>query len=290
MIARTFLCVIWLAIPGQGAPLLSIDFNHRTNNPATTTQPGFTSFVITSNVSPTSAQTNATIRMIGTNRVTLYGNTPYRFYSDRSHVLPTNHAAFSESLLLRDSVYSPDNSGTNGGLNLIIEGLTPSNRVQVTIWSFDALTAPIRASDWYANKVLVRRAYQFTNAELPISNDQYRFSFTAHVDGAGQLLIEGRRNAMSTNDFGNSLFSVFLNALQIDPEPLEILNLVTNGNEVRLTFVVRPQPGTYGVEELIGTQWRATTAVNYSAATNNRVTARFPKPAQPRLYRIRYNY
>jgi hypothetical protein len=287
---------------------LSIDFNHRTNNSATTTFPGFTPFVITSNIADTVEQTNATMRTIGPFRITLTGNGQNRGYNDRSHALPTNQAAFTESLLLQDCVYSRDTTAS-GGLNLQIENLVPSNRVQVTLWSFDAVAGPIRASDWYANGVLARYAYQFTNSALPVSNEQYRFSFVATVGANGQLLIQGRRNPMSTNAVPPLLWpAVFLNALQIEPEPLEIVSSEVSGGELRLTFVVRPEPGEYVVEEMDGdsrssslqsssvqsslvqNEWRAVSGVVYGAVVNDRVTARFGRPNGARLYRVRYDY
>jgi len=289
MNGRVLLWLNLLALPAAGAPLLSIDFNHRTNNPTLFTQAGFTSFVINSNTSPTSPQTNATMRTIGTNRVTLTGNGRNRGYTDRSHPLPTNQGTFSESLLLRDGVFSPDET-TNGGLNLLVENLPVSNRVQVTIWSFDSLALPFPTSDWYANGIRVRGAYQFTNTVLPVSNEQYRFSFTCTVDGAGQLTIQGRRNDLSKTPNGIDVPGVFLNALRIDPEPLEIVAIQPSGNELRLTFVVWPQPGDYVVEGNAGTQWQAVSGVTYSAPTNNRVVARFARPNGTRMYRVRYAY
>jgi hypothetical protein len=160
--------------------------------------------------------------------------------------------------------------------------------VQVTIWSYDVNSEPIRASDWYANGFLVRRAYQFTNSVAPTNNEQYRFSFAATVSGSGQLLIEGRRNPMSISPFQVHLPAVFLNALRIDPEPLDITSVVISGSDLVLEFVVRPEPGTYGVEQTTGGPWSVTSGVTFSLPANNRVTARFPRPNRPTIYRIRY--
>ncbi len=289
MNAHIFLCLLALTAAARGASLLSIDFNCRTNSAATNTQAGFTAFLITSNVSISAFQTNETVRMFGTNRVHIWGNGLNRGYGDRYHVLPTNQGAFTESELLRDCVYLRD-STTNGGLNIQIDNLPATNRFLITLWSFDALSQPTRSSDWYANKVLVRPGYEFDNAVMPVRNDQYRFSFTAITDTNGQLLIEGRRNAKSTvGDTTVPQAAVFLNALQIDPEPLDILSISTNASELRIMFVVRPQPGSYTIEETTGLSWVATSGVSYSTPTNNRVVARFPTPTGSRLYRIRYN-
>src|SRR5688572_20979604 len=156
---RAILCVLALAATASAAPLLSVDFNCRTN---VQVAPGFTSFLINSNIGPSIAQTNPTVRLVGPLRLTLTGNglnTPA--YTDSGRGIPTNQGAFTESLLLRDCVFSRDSS-PQGGLNLLIENLPPSNRVQVTLWSFEALSQPVRASDWFANGVLVRANYRFT--------------------------------------------------------------------------------------------------------------------------------
>ena len=83
---------------------------------------------------------------------------------------------------------------------------------------------------------------------------------------------------------------MFLNALGIDPEPLEILAIQPASNELRLTFVVWPQPGDYLLEGNAGTQWQAVSGVTYSAPTNNRVVARLARPSGTRVCRVRYAY
>ena len=74
MKTHLFICAILLAVEAAAAPLLSLDFNHRTNSTPAATQPGFIPFLITSNLSIVSPQTNATMRMIGPYRVTPVGD------------------------------------------------------------------------------------------------------------------------------------------------------------------------------------------------------------------------
>ena len=282
----TFLAVVATTATATAAPFLSVDFNCRTNP---LTFPGFTGFVINSNISPATVQTNPTTRTIGPYRLTLSANGLNPGYTDRLNDLPTNQSAFTESGLLRDTVYSVDSSA-QGRLDLRIENLPASNRVKVTVWSFDAFHGPVRASDWYANGVLVVADYRFTNTALPTSNEEYRFSFVATVSGAGELLIQGRRNPASVNVAGTPQRSVFLNAVQVEREPLEGVRAEAVGSELRVTFVVWPEPGSYEVEEYLGGQWRALAGVVYGAPVENRVTARFGRPGGQRFYRVRYGY
>ena len=83
------------------ASLLALDFNERVTNAATVTQAGFTSFVINSNVSVTTIQTQATVRVFGGITVTVSNTAPFG-YDDRLRTVPVNSGAFTESLLLRD--------------------------------------------------------------------------------------------------------------------------------------------------------------------------------------------
>lgn len=280
------LCLLAFSLSLPAAPLLSIEFNCRTNPIPSA---GFVSFLINSNISISAVQTNPATRTIGTNRITLSGGGANPGHGDHSRPEPVNQAAFTESTLLRDGVYSPDSSD-QGRLDVRIENLPASSRLKVTVWSFDAAAAPVRASDWFANGLLVRSDYRFTNSVPPISNEQYRFSFLATIPASGDLLIQGRRNPASIGAAGIPHRSVVLNAIRIEPEPLEIVSLEPAGAELRLTFVVWPQPGTYGVDEYVSGQWRALGGVNYGAAAANRVTARFARPASTRFYRVRYNY
>src|SRR5688572_13865717 len=105
----------------EAQSILRLDFNDRSGNPLTDTQPGFTSFLINSNLSPVVPQTNATVRTYGALTVSLWGHGINPSYLDYLRAEPTNHGAFTESLLLRDSVQSSSHLD-NGGLNLSITG------------------------------------------------------------------------------------------------------------------------------------------------------------------------
>jgi hypothetical protein len=189
------------------AQVLSLDFNERGNDPATNTYAGFTSFLINSNVSATAKQTNAAVRTFGGITVTLTGAGTDPSVDDRQRAQPTNGPAFTQSLLLRDFVFSPDGT-TAGGLNVQIDGLTAYQPYQVTLWSYDNGSPGARVSDWFAQGVKVVTNYTSDGSVLPTSNTQYQMVFKASADATGRLLITGRRVS--------GTLSVFLNALQLD--------------------------------------------------------------------------
>jgi hypothetical protein len=189
-------------------PVLALDVNDRSSAAAGLTQAGFTSFVINSNVSATAIQTQATVRVIGGVTVSIVNTAPHG-YDDRLRNSPNNSGAFTESLLLRDFIFSLDNSGT-GGLNVSLSGLTPNAPHRLTVWSFDGQSSGTKVSDWYVNAALLKSDYAFSASAPPTSNDQYRFTLESTANGAGQMLLLGRR------DLTSSTFGVYLNALRVE--------------------------------------------------------------------------
>jgi hypothetical protein len=199
---------------GVASPLLSIDFNVRGQDPTGTTQPGFQSFIINSNISTVTIQTQATTRVYGGLSVSVSNSAP-NGYDDRLRTPnPPNSGAFTESLLLRDFVFSRDLNGS-GGLDVTVAGLGPGKLHRVTVWSFDSGSAGTRVSDWFANGVTVTNNYTFNGQALPTSNAQYRFTFDSTSDASGRIAISGRRDASSVDGAGVASFGVYLNAVQV---------------------------------------------------------------------------
>jgi hypothetical protein len=214
--ARTFADSSWavtntpvgFAVGIVASPVLALDINERGQDAAATTQAGFTSFVINSNGGSATIQTQATTRVFGGMTVTVSNTAPYG-YDDRLRATPVSNGAFTESLLLRDFIFSRDDTGT-GGLDVSVTGLAPNQAHRFTIWSFDTSSTGNRVSDWSANGTPMVANYTFSGANLPVSNEQYRFSFDASTDGSGKILLSGRRDPASAT------FGVFLNALKIE--------------------------------------------------------------------------
>jgi hypothetical protein len=225
-------------------PLLALDFNERGVNPDLITQPGFTPFLSSSNGSVTAIQTQATTRVFGGIGVTVSNTAPLG-YDDRLRATPTNSGAFTESLLLRDFIFSLTRTN-EGGLDVTIEGLTPHQLHRLTIWSFDAGSLGNRVSDWSANGVPVTNGYALNGANLPTANEQYQFTFDAAADGAGRIWLAGRRSPASVSGTGAAEFGVFLNALRLavvnpPPEPSGLGALMIHSNAtayLRLPFTV----------------------------------------------------
>jgi hypothetical protein len=293
MISRLNVCMcVLLAIGGlaDAQPVLKLDFNDRSGNPATNTAVGFTSFLINSNISATSPQTNATVRTFGALTVTLSGVGIDPGYNDLQRTEPPNNGAFTESLLLRDLIRS--NSQVDyGGLNVLIAGLASNQLYAVTIWSFDSAGGGRRVSDWFANGELMIENYTLDGRVLPTSNDQYRFTFFARSDATGQLLIAGRRDSTSVREGGIADYGVYLNALQVEPV-LRISSAEVSAGKLVMK-VDSPQAAlVHHLEQsstLRGGGWTEVTSAVFSTPTNNARMVTVPGPLpSPRFYRVRY--
>ena len=229
--------------------LLALDFNERGVDPALATQPGFTPFLINSNISSLTIQTQATTRVFGEISVTVSNTSPFG-YDDRIRPTPANSGAFTESLLLRDFIFSLTRTN-EGGLDVTIEGLSPNQLHRLTLWSFDVGSTGNRVSDWSANGVVVTNSYAFNGSAPVTANEQYQFTFETTADSAGRIWIAGRRNPASVGAGGAPEFGVFLNALRlavINPPPvptgLGALMIGSNATAyLRLPFTV-PDPST----------------------------------------------
>ena len=195
------------AATNPGPVVLSLDFDERGTTPVT--QPGFSSFVINSNISATAIQTNPTVRTYGAITLT-FSNTFPNGYDDRVRPTPTNYGSFTTSALLRDHIMSRELTST-GGLDLTFTGLVPGQGYVATIWSYDTGSTGKRVSDWFANGSLVKSNYSFDGSILPVSDTDYQFSFYAKASPAGALVISGRR---STNSLANSP-AVQMNGIQL---------------------------------------------------------------------------
>ncbi|MGI8604618.1 MAG: lamin tail domain-containing protein [Verrucomicrobiales bacterium] len=194
-------------------PLLSIDITDRDSNTPALLEPGFQAFVIGNVGGNAAIQTGPITRTFGAYSVTL-ANSGTDGYDDRLRTTPANSGAFTESLLLRDFVFSRDQTGTSG-LDVTVAGLPANSVVRVSIWSFDTSSAGSRVADWSCNGIVIRENYTFNGSTLPSTNDQYRFDFTSTTNASGQLLIQGRRDPSSAT------FGVFLNALRVESLSLQ---------------------------------------------------------------------
>ena len=276
--------------PAEAQSILRLDFNDRSGNPLTDTQPGFTSFLINSNLSPVVPQTNATVRTYGALTVSLWGHGINPSYVDYGRAEPTNQGAFTESLLLRDFVQSSSHLD-NGGLNLLITGLASNQVYGVTIWSFDPVAGGRRVSDWYANEELMVDNYTFDGRVPPTSNASYRFTFYPRTDATGRLLIVARRDVTSVGTGGFPEYGVFLNALQIEPA-LRISSVRARNGSLVMT-VDSPQPAQLhhidASSSLWPGSWTEVGNASISNPSNNVLTITVPGLlGNGRMFRVRY--
>jgi len=190
-----------------GGDFVKIDFNDRDANTPANTASGFQAFVIGSTGGSGAVQTGPVTRNFGPYAVTL-GNLGSDGYDDRLRATPANAAGFSEGGLLRDFVFSRDQTGT-GGLEVAVAGLPPRTPLQLTVWSFDSGSPGTRVSDWTANGVVAKENYSFNGSALPTADGQASFTADAASDAGGRLVLQGRR------DVSSSAFGVFLNAFSL---------------------------------------------------------------------------
>ncbi len=194
--------------PPAQAPLLSVDFNIRTAA-AADTMAGFTAFKASGATSPAPLSTD-TVQTIGAYTVTVrqVGGTTY---DDRVRTTPANSGSFTQSLLLKDFIFSKG-TATGTGLDVIVAGLAANTPYAFSVWSYDSGSPNNRVSDWSANGTVVKAGYTFAGGTLPTTDTQYRFDFTATTDATGKMTIGGRFvSAPAASP------AVFLNALQVLP-------------------------------------------------------------------------
>jgi hypothetical protein len=199
-----------LGFSGTTGLTLRVDFNERVVDSVTNTMPGFSSFVINSNVATIAIQTNPTTRVFGNVLVTL-SNTG-RWATTIGSALRQSTTVPLRKAYCCATLFFPQRRQWR--LDLAIENLLPNQPYSITIWSFDSGAPGTRVSDWFANGVLVRENYTFTT-NAPTSNDQYRFTFDALADANGRILVSGRRDSASVGSTGAPDFGVFLNAFEL---------------------------------------------------------------------------
>jgi hypothetical protein len=207
--------------------VLKIDFNN-TNAPSSETEPGFFEFTIGPFINP--GITGPILTTFGGVDVTLtaVGTT----MESRKRATPVNGGDFTQERLLQDFVFTRD-TATDQGLDIMVEFMETNRPYAVNIWSFDTgSSAGDRVSDWFANGAMVQTAWTFNGANLPTSDNQYRFSFNTTSDDSGRILIQGRRSTAATVGL-----NVFINALEIRRRELAIQTIELSGPDaIRIVF------------------------------------------------------
>ena len=212
--------VLWTGVltlawsqPADGAVVLSLDFDDRTDANSVT-EPGFERFQLDG----TTTSVATTTRSYGPISVTLTGVGAN--IDDRQRTTPANGGSFNLQNIFRDFVFAGFNATTPAvnGMDVRLAGLTPNRPYDITIWSFDSGSANSRVTDWSVNGQLVRDDYTFAGGSLPTDDTQYQFTLPAVSDALGEILLSGRRDAITA---GTTTPTVFLNALRITevPEP-----------------------------------------------------------------------
>jgi len=256
---------------------LSVDFNNVGQETPADTETGFSSFAIPDfGVGPFTRSfggADVTLTAVGTTM------------ESRKRATPVNNGDFTQEKLLQDFVFTRD-ATTEQGLDIAIEFMETNRPYAVSIWSFDTgSTAGDRVSDWFANGAMVRTAWTFNGANLPTSNDQYRFSFNTTSDDSGRVLIQGRRSTSASVGL-----NVFINALQITRRELTIRTIEFAGPDaIRIVFEALDINELHSIERRATFQdsWTEVQDAFFQPPNGNTVEVIIPTHAAPAgFYRV----
>jgi hypothetical protein len=218
------------------APLIAVDFNDRQTTDVSDTAPGFSPYLLPG----TSASvTVGASQLISGYTVTL---TPFddgqdenlttagvqntaAAIDDRDRATPVDSGAFTYGQLYDDVIFAGGSAGFTGGMDLSVTGgsLLPNTQYLVSLYAFDSGsntgTQP-RSANWtdLNNGDALVVATSFNGANLPTTDDQYKFTGIATTDATGTLLIRGR-NSIPLPTTGGVTQGVFLNGFEINPVP-----------------------------------------------------------------------
>jgi hypothetical protein len=258
--------------PSHAVVVLAVDVND-TTDPALT-ETGFQPFVRTTNPAT-----------YGANTLTISGVGFTLGDQDRVRPTPTDSGAFTQGELLRDFIFAPNAAANTTGLNARIQGLVPFGVYQGSVWSFDTTSAGTRVADWAANDIVFRENYTFDgNAEppAPVSNDVYRIDFSFIASESGEVLIKGRRDALSMSaavppvaDIG-----VFLNALMLDhqstlavsPTPVLSVDFGAGDGQAGFSSMALPAAPQATYSQAFGPQTVTLSGVGVNLDQRNRAT------------------
>jgi hypothetical protein len=255
----------------RAAVILSVDVNDTTS--AALTESGFQPFLRDTNPATYGAQT-MTISGIGFT----FGD------HDRLRATPADSGAFTQGELLRDFVFAPNAAAYTSGLNVRVQGLAPFGVYNGSIWSFDTSSDGTRVADWAANDIIFRENYTFdgrAEPPSPASNDVYRMDFSFIASEAGEVLIKGRRDALSVNGAATPVADagVFLNGLMLDHQstlqinPSPVLSVDFGNGDVQPGFSAMVLPGaTAAHSQAFGPQTVTVTGVDVNIDQRNRGT------------------
>lgn len=214
------------------APLLVVDIDDRKTPLATTA--GFSSYVLTgtdgSSVTAAASQTVNGYAVALTpfddgqdeNLTTAGIQNGAGAIDDRIRTTPINAGSLTYADLYRDVVFAGTSTGFTGGMDLTVSGgtLLPNTQYLVSLYAFDAPSTSTRTARWLDgnNADALVLTTTFDGANLPTTNDQYKFTGVATTDANGALLLRGRNaNPMPTS--GGVTQGVFLNGFEVAPVP-----------------------------------------------------------------------
>jgi hypothetical protein len=171
---------------------------------------------------------------------------------DRNRGTPANNPPLmTQAQIYQDFIFA--NSTADGtGLRIHLDGLTPSTRYAVTIWSFDSGSTGARFADWIETSNpdstnIIQNQYSFDGGVLPTENFQRTMRTNLTSSTVGTLQIDAIKN-------GGASFGAFFNGILLDLAPpaateITITSVVRQGANLVLTLQTNAQNPNPSVQQ-----------------------------------------
>jgi hypothetical protein len=263
--------------PATNGIVLNVDFG-LTGSP--NPQPGFDEMTI--GMSPTNfGGVGVTLAGIGTT------------LADRNRtagaMVPTNALFMTQAAIYNDFIFANNSTADGTGLSILIERLAPNTKYGLTLWSFDPQSAGARVSDWFevasGTTNVLQLGYTFDANSPPTNDFEQTLGGVVTSSAAGKLQIMGLRN-------GGTSFSVFLDAIRLEANPIPTSKLVrtslTPFGTIRISATGNYPGQAIGFQQttnLVGGAWVDAGPPSFSSSNGNVVTVEFPVTEDQQFYR-----
>jgi hypothetical protein len=204
-------------------------------------------------------------------------------------MVPTNAPFMTQAAIYNDFIFANNSTADGTGLSILIERLAPNTKYGLTLWSFDPQSAGARVSDWFevasGTTNVLQLGYTFDANSPPTNDFEQTLGGVVTSSAAGKLQIMGLRN-------GGTSFSVFLDAIRLEANPIPTSKLVgtslTAFGTIRISATGNYPGQAIGFQQttnLVGGAWVDAGPPSFSSSNGNVVTVEFPVIEDQQFYR-----
>lgn len=203
-------------------------------------------------------------------------------------MVTNNPPTLTQAQIYNDFIFA--NSTADGaGLEVLLEGLTPNTKYDLTLWSFDPQSTGDRFADWHETSsgvpIELQAGYTFNGSVLPAADEERTIKAQVTSSTQGTLLLRGMKS-------GGTALGVFLNGLRLTlPSQGEIRITDTRlvGGKIRFTIEKASQEQQISIQQRadVGTgQWEGATGGGVVESQGTTAIAEFPASASHMFYRV----